>query len=192
MRPQVVVVEGRNDASRLKQIFSDLLIITTNGSAIKEDSVHLLKELDETHDIILFLDPDHAGERIRRLLSKELNHVFHAFIDREIAYSKNMKKIGIEHASEDDIRKALVDIQAVHHTSKSDMTYSFLHDMKLTGQKDSKVLRDMVAKKLKLGHVNGKTLYQRLKIFEISQKRVEEVIRESSSEKEIRTELPQG
>ncbi|HBG33487.1 MAG TPA: ribonuclease M5, partial [Acholeplasmataceae bacterium] len=39
MRPKVVVVEGRNDASRLKQIYPDIKIITTNGSAIKEDSV---------------------------------------------------------------------------------------------------------------------------------------------------------
>lgn len=192
MRPRVVVVEGRNDASRLKQIYPDIKIITTNGSAIKEDSVQLLKELDDTYDIILFLDPDHAGERIRRLLSKQLKHIYHAFIDRDVAYSKNMKKIGIEHASEDDIKNALGDIQAVHQESTSDITYSFLHDMKLTGNKDSKKLRDIVSKKLRLGHVNGKTLYQRLKMFEISQNRVIEVIRESSSKEEIRTELPQG
>ncbi|HBY65208.1 MAG TPA: ribonuclease M5 [Acholeplasmataceae bacterium] len=192
MRPKVVVVEGRNDASRLKQIYPDIKIITTNGSAIKEDSVQLLKELDDTHDIILFLDPDHAGERIRRLLSKQLKHIYHAFIDRDVAYSKNMKKIGIEHASEDDIKNALGDIQAVHKKSTSDVTYSFLHDTKLTGNKDSKALRDFVSKKLRLGHVNGKTLYQRLKMFEISQKQVIEAISESSSKEEIRTELPQG
>jgi len=64
--------------------------------------------------------------------------------------------------------------------------------MKLTGNKDSKSLRDIISKKLRLGHVNGKTLYQRLKMFEISQKQVNEVIRESSSKEEIRTELSQG
>jgi ribonuclease M5 len=192
MRPKVVVVEGRNDASRLKQIYPDILIITTNGSALNEDSVQLLKELDETHDIILFLDPDHAGERIRRLLSKQLKHIYHAFIDRDVAYSKNMKKIGIEHASIEDIKKALGDIQEVHKESTSDITYSFLHEMRLTGNKDSKSLRDIISKKLRLGHVNGKTLYQRLKMFEISQKQVNEVIRESSSKEEIRTELSQG
>ena len=192
MRPRVVVVEGRNDASRLKQIYPEILIITTNGSALNEDSVQLLKELDETHDIILFLDPDHAGERIRRLLSKQLKHIYHAFIDRDVAYSKNMKKIGIEHASIEDIKKALGDIQEVHKESTSDVTYSFLHEMKLTGNKDSKSLRDIVSKKLRLGHVNGKTLYQRLKMFEISKKQVIEVIRESSSKEEIWTELSQG
>jgi len=192
MRPRVVVVEGRNDASRLKQIYPEILIITTNGSALNEDSVQLLKELDETHDIILFLDPDHAGERIRRLLSKQLKHIYHAFIDRDVAYSKNMKKIGIEHASADDIKKALGDIQEVHKESTSDVTYSFLHEMKLTGNKDSKSLRDIVSMRLRLGHVNGKTLYQRLRMFGVSQKEVIEVIRESSSKEEIRTELSQG
>jgi len=192
MRPKIVVVEGRNDASRLKQIYPDIKIVTTNGSAIQEDSVQLLKELDETYDIILFLDPDHAGERIRRLLGKQLIHIYHAFIDRDVAYSKNMKKIGIEHASEEDIKKALGDIQAVHKESTSDITYSFLHEVKLTGNENSKELRDVVSKKLRLGHVNGKTLYQRLKMFEISQKQVAEVISESSGKEEIRTELPQG
>jgi len=35
-------------------------------------------------------------------------------------------------------------------------------------------------------------LYQRLKMFEISQKQVIEAISESSSKEEIRAELPQG
>lgn len=192
MRPKVVVVEGRNDASRLKQIFPDIKIVITNGSAMVEDSVSLLKELDETHDIVLFLDPDHAGERIRRLLNKQLKHVYHAFLDRDVAYSKNMKKIGIEHASEDDIKKALGDMKPAITNSVSDVTHSFLHEMKLTGNRSSKSLRDEVSKILKIGHVNGKTLYQRLRMFEITKKQVIEVIDESSSEKEIRTELPKG
>jgi ribonuclease M5 len=192
MRPKVVVVEGRNDASRLKQIFPEIKIVITNGSAIIEDSLMLLKELDETHDIILFLDPDHAGERIRRLLSKQLAHIYHAFLDRDLAYSKNMKKIGIEHASEEDIKKALGDMKPAISSSVSDITHSFLHDMKLTGNTSSKSLRDRISKTLKIGHVNGKTLYQRLRMFEITKQQVIEVINEPSSQEEIRTELFKG
>ncbi len=177
MRPKVFVVEGRNDASRLKQIYPDITIITTNGSAINPDSVEVLKELDHTHDIVLFLDPDHAGERIRRLLGKSLTHVYHAFLAQEVAHSKNGKKIGVEHASTEDIMLALKDMQNVHFDSTSDVTHSFLHDMKLTGNLDSKKLRANLSSVLKIGHVNGKTLYQRLKLFNISKERIVEVLK---------------
>lgn len=177
MRPKVFVVEGRNDANRLKRIFPDVAVVTTNGSAINIEAVELLKELDATHDIILFLDPDHAGERIRRLLSKQVRNIYHAFLDKEVAYSKNRKKIGIEHASEKDILEALKDIKIVSHESKSDITHTFLYDMKLTGNKDSKSLREKLSKDLKIGYVNGKTLYHRLRMFDICQKEVIEVLK---------------
>ncbi len=181
MRPKIFVVEGRNDESRLKQIYPNIKVITTNGSAIDPDKVEVLKNLDQTHDIILFLDPDHAGERIRRLLGKSLTHVFHAFLDQKLAHSKNGKKIGVEHASRETIQDALKDMQNVHYDSKSDVTHAFLHDIGLTGKKDSRKLRDQISSILKIGHVNGKTLYHRLKIFDISQKRIIEVLNESSS-----------
>jgi ribonuclease M5 len=50
-------------------------------------------------------------------------------------------------------------------------------DIKLTGNKDSKLLRDKLSKALKIGFVNGKTLYQRLRMFDISQKEVIEVLK---------------
>jgi ribonuclease M5 len=181
MRDQVIVVEGKNDASRLKLIFPQTTIITTNGSALDENSVNILLELDKTHDIILFLDPDHAGERIRRLLNKKLNHVHHAFLDQNKAYSKNKKKIGIEHASDVDIIQALSKIKIVTHESKSDITHAFLYEIKLKGHKDSKNLRHLLSSKMKIGYVNGKTLYHRLKMFNIMQKEVVEVLSESSS-----------
>ncbi len=181
MRPKIFVVEGRNDSSRLKQIYPDITIITTNGSAINPDSVQVLKELDQTHDIVLFLDPDHAGERIRRLLGKSLTHVYHAFLNQEFAHSKNGKKIGVEHASTENIMLALKDMQNVAYHSISDVTHSFLHDMKLTGNLDSKKLRAKLSNVLKIGYVNGKTLYQRLKLFNISKDKVIEVLNEPSS-----------
>ncbi len=181
MRPKVFVVEGRNDASRLKQIYPDIQVITTNGSAIDPDRIEVLKALDETHDIILFLDPDHAGERIRRILGKSLTHIFHAFIDQESAHSKNGKKIGIEHASTETIENALKDMLIIRESSKSNVTHAFLFDIGLTGSKDSRKRRMRLAQTLKIGHTNGKTLYHRLKMFDISQEKIIEVLSESSS-----------
>ncbi len=181
MRSKVFVVEGRNDVSRLKQIYPDIEMITTNGSAMDPDKIEVIQKLDETHDIILFLDPDHAGERIRRLLGKTLKHVFHAFIDQDAAKSKNGKKVGVEHASQLVIEKALENIQMIATDTKSDITHAFLYDMGLTGSPFSKQNRQKIAKTLHIGYTNGKTLYHRLRMFGISQNQVIEVMREPSS-----------
>ena len=189
MRPHVFVVEGKNDKFRLERLFDHPLVITTNGSAIDEDSLRMLKKLDETHDIVLFLDPDHAGERIRRLVSKELHHVFHAFMKREDAISENQKKVGVEHASDEAILEALKSIKMVKHEAKSDVTHGFLHDVGLTGSRTSKQLRQHVCHHLGIGFTNGKTLYYRLHLFGINQNQIMEVIHATSSEKEVWSEF---
>lgn len=176
MRPKVFVVEGRNDYSRLKQLYPSMFMLTTNGSAILESTLDALSELDKTHDIILFLDPDYAGERIRKILSKKITHIYHAFLDQDKAFSKNRKKIGVEHAKKEDIEEALKNIKMTYQISKSDIDISFLYNHKLIGQQDSKKLRSYVSKELHLGHVNGKTLLDRLIQFNISQKQVLEVL----------------
>lgn len=177
MRPKVFVVEGRNDFSRLKQFYPEMFILTTNGSAILDSTIDALIKLDETHDIVLFLDPDYAGERIRKILSKQLNHIFHVFIDQDKAFSKNKKKIGIEHASKTDIQDALKHIKMSHEMTSSDVDMIFLYDAKLIGQKDSKSLRMKVSQELHIGHVNGKTLLDRLHQFNISKTQIIEVLK---------------
>ena len=181
MRPQVIVVEGKNDQSRLKSIFPNIDVLTTNGSAIEVSTLDILEQLDRSHDIILFLDPDYAGDRIRRILSNKLNHVYHAFIDQKASLSKNGKKVGVEHATDEDIKKALCHIRKTDNQQKSDVTYSFLYDYKLIGHEKSKTLRMKLTKVFHIGYVNGKTLYQRLHMFGIQKKQIIEVLSESSS-----------
>lgn len=189
MRPHVFVVEGKNDQRKLETIFESPIVVTTNGSAIDPDRMTLLKKLDETHDIILLLDPDHAGSRIRRIVSNQLKNVFHAFVDKEDAVSKNERKVGIEHASKEDILKALKNIKVVIEHQKSDVTYAFLYDFKILGHQDADKRRQKIAKALGIGHANGKTFYQRLHLFGINQKDIIEVMHESSDEEKVWTEL---
>ncbi|TVP86216.1 MAG: ribonuclease M5 [Acholeplasmataceae bacterium] len=192
MRPQIIVVEGRNDVARLKQVMPDIRAIAINGSAIEPETVKLLKKLEETHDIVLFLDPDHAGERIRRLLSKTLKQAAHVFIEQDKARSTNGKKTGIEHVSPENLQQALKHMVREQPTSKSDITHAFLHETGLVGHKNSQMLRKQLSARLHLGHVNGKTLYHRLHLFQITKARIREVLDETSNEKEIWPKLPQG
>lgn len=189
MRPKVIVVEGKNDAFKIRSIYPNLEVVTTNGSAIDQDVIDRLIKLEQTHDIVLLTDPDHAGERIRRLVSKALTHVYHVFLERGVAISLNGKKVGIEHANPEDIIHSLRDIKMASKVSKSDVTHAFLHDVGLTGQTNSQQLRDDLTSVFGIGKANGKSLYQRLRMFDITQDQIIEVLRESSSKEEIRTEL---
>ena len=176
MRNKVIVVEGKNDKEKIKSLYKDIYVITTNGSSIDPNAIIVLKELSKTHDIILFTDPDHAGDRIRKILAKELVNVYHAFIDKDQSISSNNKKIGVEHARAEAIKNSLDHLMLVQTKSTSDITYSFLYDLNLIGHPYAKEKREMLSKKINIGHVNGKTLYHRLHMFNVSKKDVLEVL----------------
>ncbi len=181
MRQQVFIVEGQHDASKLKQVLGDVDVIITNGSEISEKTLKMIQALDHAHDLIIFTDPDYAGERIRKEVAKGLKHVYHAFLDQDLAFSKNKKKIGIEHADKDDILKALNDMKLVTTQTTSDVDHYFLYSNGFIGHQHSKKRRDILSNRLHLGHVNGKTLLDRLKLFSITKEVISEVMHESLS-----------
>ncbi|NLK12072.1 MAG: ribonuclease M5 [Candidatus Phytoplasma sp.] len=172
---QIIVVEGYHDQIKINQIYPQAQVMITNGSDLPKETMMQLKKLSETHQMVLFLDPDHAGERLRRILSQELKNVTHAFLEVNQAISKNRKKIGIEHAKKEDIIKALNQMIQPRE-NQSDVTISFLYDHKLLGHPQSQVRRDQVSQHFNLGKTNGKTFYKRLLWANITQKEVKEVL----------------
>lgn len=181
MRKQVFIVEGRHDASKLKEVLGDIHVMTTNGSEISKETLNLIKVLSETHDLIVFTDPDYAGERIRKMVTKDLDNVYHAFLEKDVARSRNKKKIGIEHANKADIRQALSHMKLAVKTYDSDINRAFLYDMGFIGHMDSQHKRDRLSATFGLGQVNGKTLLKRLQMFGINQQNIKEVMDESST-----------
>jgi ribonuclease M5 len=177
MKLQVIVVEGLHDLNRIRSLYPDVLVMTTNGSAIEENILKQLKELSKTHEIILLLDPDHAGERIRRIISKYIGNVKHAFLTPEESMSKNEKKVGIEHASKTSIQQALSTLSIESSNVKSDVDFAFLYEMGLIGQVNSQKRREILSKSLNLGHVNGKTLLYRIQRFQITREQIIEVLK---------------
>ena len=62
---EIVVVEGRDDTAAIKRSV-DALTIETHGYGIRQETWDLIAKAYETVGIIVFTDPDHAGEQIRR------------------------------------------------------------------------------------------------------------------------------
>ena len=70
---------------------------------------HLCKieHAQDKRGVIVFTDPDYPGRRIRAIIEEHVPGVKHAFLSKEKTIAKNGKGLGIEHATDEDIRDAL-------------------------------------------------------------------------------------
>lgn len=174
---KVVVVEGNHDLARIKAIYPDFDVVITNGSEISEETLIELKRLNEERGLVLFLDPDVPGERIRRMINDYVGDTTHAFLPKEYCISKNKKKVGIEHASSTHIKEALDTYKYASTNPVSDLTIQDLYELKLTGHPDAKQRREQLTKTLGIGLANGKTLLTKLRMFQISKDNIIELLR---------------
>ena len=172
---KIYVVEGLHDEEKLKSIFKDIKTVSINGSEINQKSLELIIELSKTHEIILALDPDYSGTRIRNILESKIGNVKHIFFDKKDAVSKNGKKVGIEHIN-GEIIKTMIKHEVNNLEISSDLTPSFLHEVRLTGNINSSNLREMVSNHFHIGHTNSKTLLKRLKWLGVNQNDIIEVL----------------
>jgi len=159
---EVIVVEGEHDATRLKQLF-DVDIIVTNGSAINQKTLSLIKQVNETRGVIVFCDPDYPGEQIRKKIMEVIPNARHAFIHKEDAIDTVKHKIGVEHASDDALYKALEYV--VSFKEDSTISYDDFIKLDMIGNKKRRLV---LCSKLNIGYSNAKTLYKRLNMLSLS------------------------
>ncbi len=101
---EILVVEGRDDTAAIKKSV-DAITIETHGYGITNKTWKLIEEAYNGPGIIVFTDPDHAGEQIRRRIMEKFPEARQAFLDRKAATKKG--DIGIENADPESIREAL-------------------------------------------------------------------------------------
>jgi ribonuclease M5 len=131
-----------------------------------------LKKLQETRGLILFLDPDYQGERIRRIITDFVGPTKHAFLPKEQAISKNAKKVGIEHATPQNIVKSLNSVKTINASQHSSITTMDMYELGLIGTKDAKINRMKLSKSLGIGFANGKSMLNKLHMFGITKEQV--------------------
>ena len=175
-RNEVVVVEGYHDLAKLKEIYPDIDIVITNGSEISKETLQELKLLNEQRGLILFLDPDYQGERIRRIINDHVGETKHAFMSKADCINKRKTKVGIEHAENAKIKEALDKIYVQRNNVKN-LDIKDLYYYRLIGDKGSKKLREKVTEGLGIGLCNGKTLLKKLNMFNISKTELENLLR---------------
>ncbi|QHW38440.1 ribonuclease M5 [Staphylococcus ursi] len=160
---EFIVVEGRDDTERVQRAVT-CDTIETNGSAIDQNILDVIRQAQETRGVIVLTDPDFPGDKIRTTIRETVPGVKHAFIDRERAKNKR-GKIGVEHASLEDIRDALMHVSTPLSEAQETISKDVLIDLGLIIGPAARYRRNLLGKRLHIGHSNGKQLLKKLNAF---------------------------
>ena len=173
MIEEVIVVEGRDDITAVKRAV-DAEVMATNGFGYTREFVNTLVSINERRGIILFTDPDFAGEQIRRDLAKHLKNCKHAFLPQ----SEGLKKddIGIENAKPEDIRRALEKARPNKVEKSQTFTKEELVALGINGGVGSREKREELGKILGIGYANSKQFLNRLNNFGVSREEFEKAM----------------
>ena len=166
---ELIVVEGKHDRDRLEKLF-DCDVICTDGLSMSEDVLETIRTIGSKRGVIVFTDPDHPGEVIRRKIEEIVPNCQHVFIDKKDAIGK--RNVGVEYVSDEKIIKALEN--CIIFEKDSDTLkweeYCFLQVM---GNKEK---RTQLCEKLHLGYSNNKTLFKRLNMMGLTYKELTNIL----------------
>jgi ribonuclease M5 len=176
---EVIVVEGKDDERAIKKAV-DAEVITTSGWGLNDKIIEKISGAYKRTGIIIFTDPDHAGEKIRERLSRLFPDAKHCYLPREDARSGD--NIGIENGSSENIIKALSKVRTVAIEKEDEFSMSDLTSNKLVGMDGSTQRRDRLGAILGIGYCNGKRFLKRLNYFGISREEFESGICEMEAE----------
>ena len=164
---RILVVEGKEDASYLSN-YIDSEIVVVNGYELSKATISYLKD----KPVILLLDPDLAGEEIRKKLNLALNDVINVSVDIKKC-TKGVKN-GIAECEIDEVLGKLSEFCGDFSAKRPDFSTSDLYELGIIGNKE---LRKRVCEIFNLGDCNGKTIHKRLLDNNISLEQLCEIIK---------------
>ncbi len=168
---EVIVVEGRDDQAAIKRAI-DTETIATHGYGIKKSTWDLIERAYETRGIIIFTDPDFAGEEIRKKLKAKFPEAKDAYLARKDATKAG--DIGIENAEPEAILEAL---EKAHCTKKVFTEEFFMQDLikyGLVGESGASEKRSKLGKALGIGYGNSSAFLNKLNQYGIARNQFEE------------------
>lgn len=180
---EVIVVEGKDDTNAIKRAV-DAETIETHGFGMSEEMWLLLEKAYLEKGLIVFTDPDYAGNQIRKKVLDRFPQSGEAFISQDDATAGS--DIGVENARPEAIIKALSKVRyrksleqkeinervnCLKEASKEEtplFTKELVQEYGLIGAEDSKEKREKLGRALGIGYSNGKALVRKLNAYGIS------------------------
>jgi ribonuclease M5 len=174
MIKEVIVVEGRDDITAVKRAV-EAEIIAVGGFGINAKVIATIKEAQKRQGVIVFTDPDFAGDKIRRIISKRVQGIKHAYITQKEGIKGN--DIGVENASPEAILRALNSAKCEVKEKREEFNIQDLVFFKLTGDTKSKERRDALGKELGIGYCNSNQFITRLNNYGITRQEFSEALK---------------
>ena len=170
---EVIVVEGKNDTNVLKS-YLECDTIETHGTHLGKETLAQIALMQKERGVIIFTDPDYPGEKIRTTINQCVPGCKNAYIEKNKA--KTSKKVGVEHASKEDLLDALKNVYTYEEHPTMTLSWDEFLQLGLTGTNHSAALRNALATQLHLGRPNAKTLYKRLNMLHMNKEDVETLL----------------
>lgn len=181
MIKEVIVVEGKQDIVAVSRAV-EADFITTNGFSLRPHTLDAIRHAYEKRGILIFTDPDSAGERIRRFLAKRFPDAKHAFLSQEEAYAND--DIGVEQASPEAILAAIRCARTSSIEVKETFTMADLVANGLSGASDAAARRNELGKRTGIGYANGKTFLHRLNHYGVTREEFDRALGEMDRRQE--------
>lgn len=178
MIKEVIVVEGRDDITAVKRaVEADMIAV--GGFGINKKVIDKIKVAQERQGVIILTDPDFAGEKIRKIITKRVKNVKHAYISREEGTKDG--DIGVENASPESILRALKKAKFELKKPRNEFGTQDMIYFKLTANPKAKERREALGKELGIGYCNGAQFLRRLNNFGISKEEFIKAIKKIDS-----------
>lgn len=162
---EVIVVEGKDDIAAVKRAVQAEVIVTF-GYVLSKATLNQIKQAKERCGVIVFTDPDTVGEKLRKRIDTAVPGCKHAFLPKESALRNG--DIGIENASPESIREALIKVRTIVERTEPVFTQSDLQKHGLVGTEGAAEKRAFVGKVLGIGDTNSKQFLNRLNHYAVS------------------------
>ena len=172
---EVIVVEGRDDTAAINRAV-EAVTIETHGFGMPEHIWPAIEKAYKSQGIIVFTDPDYAGEKIRKKVMARFPEAKQAFLPKGKALKKG--NIGVENARPEDIIDALSKAHCTSKDKEAVFTEEDLFRAGLIGEADSKERREKLGNLLAIGYGNGKTFLKKLNSFDITKEEFYDKVKE--------------
>lgn len=173
---EIIVVEGRDDTSALKRACR-CITIETHGFGISAETFALLDKAYQETGLVIFTDPDHAGDYLRKRLASRYPGAKHAFLTRQEATAPG--DIGVENAEPEAIIRALDHAKCIiqQELAHPEFTRQDLFEAGLDGESGASRKRQELGKILGIGYGNSRAFLDKINKFSITREEFNEALR---------------
>lgn len=171
---EVIVVEGKSDISAVSRAV-EAEILCTNGFSLDKRVLDRVRAARRRVGVILLMDPDTAGEQIRRRIVAAVGPCKHARVPRE-ACQREDGNIGIENASPEAIRSALAQARPEELAPRRCFKNIDLVRHGLNGTQNAAVRRRRLGEILGIGDANARQLLRRLNHYGVTREEFGEAV----------------